>query len=258
MDDVAALCPRVIVIDKGALSFDGELEDLVAACGPRSGSRLRFSAPVPREQVAELGTRGEARAGGSGAAGAAGLDERLPSAAALATLPVVDLTVEDPPLEEVMSELFSRSRAAPGARRRETLRYACAPSPPSCASGFAEAVAYRAEMLVWMLRHHHAARHAGALDRGGRGGAGDGAGGSPGAAASSSPTSSTVFVVRQLITAWVVVGDELRGPPGPALDAPARGRCTRCSSYATENLASLPMRAVVTLPVLAILLRHRR
>ena len=31
---------------------------------------------------------------------------------ALASLPVVDLTVENPPLEEVMSELFSRSRAA--------------------------------------------------------------------------------------------------------------------------------------------------
>jgi len=30
---------------------------------------------------------------------------------ALATLPVQDLNVENPPLEEVMSELFSRSRA---------------------------------------------------------------------------------------------------------------------------------------------------
>ena len=30
---------------------------------------------------------------------------------ALATLPVKDLTVENPPLEEVMSELFSRTRA---------------------------------------------------------------------------------------------------------------------------------------------------
>jgi ABC-2 type transport system ATP-binding protein len=31
---------------------------------------------------------------------------------ALATLPVQDLTVENAPLEEVMSELFARSRAA--------------------------------------------------------------------------------------------------------------------------------------------------
>jgi ABC-2 type transport system ATP-binding protein len=33
----------------------------------------------------------------------------------LAALPVSDLTVEDPPLEEVMSELFRTSRAASGA-----------------------------------------------------------------------------------------------------------------------------------------------
>ena len=33
-------------------------------------------------------------------------------ARALSSLPVKDLTVENPPLEEVMSELFARSRAA--------------------------------------------------------------------------------------------------------------------------------------------------
>src|SRR5215467_6820311 len=34
MDDVAALCPRVIVIDKGKLSFDGALESLVQRVRP--------------------------------------------------------------------------------------------------------------------------------------------------------------------------------------------------------------------------------
>ena len=33
---------------------------------------------------------------------------------ALATLPVSDLTVENPPLEEVMSELFARGSGRPG------------------------------------------------------------------------------------------------------------------------------------------------
>ena len=32
----------------------------------------------------------------------------------LSALPVVDLTVEDPPLEEVMKELFKTSREAAG------------------------------------------------------------------------------------------------------------------------------------------------
>ncbi len=111
MDDVAALCPRVIVIDKGALSFDGRLEDLVKRVRPEKRLTLRFSAPVSREQVAELGTvvKHEPQLAvllvSQSAMNAA-------VAKALATLPVQDLNVENPPLEEVMSELFSRSRAA--------------------------------------------------------------------------------------------------------------------------------------------------
>ena len=111
MDDVAALCPRVIVIDKGALSFDGKLEDLVKRVRPEKRLTLRFSAPVPRDQVAELGTVVKHEPAESVLL--------VPQAAmnasvarALATLPVLDLNVENPPLEEVMSELFSRSRAA--------------------------------------------------------------------------------------------------------------------------------------------------
>ena len=111
MDDVAALCPRVIVIDKGALSFDGKLEDLVKQVRPEKRLTLRFSAPVSREQVAELGTVVKHEPQQSvllvpqSAMNAA-------VARALATMPVQDLNVENPPLEEVMSELFSRSRAA--------------------------------------------------------------------------------------------------------------------------------------------------
>ena len=66
---------------------------------------------MPREQVAELGTVVKHEAAESVLL--------VPQAAmnasvarALATLPVLDLNVENPPLEEVMSELFSRSRAA--------------------------------------------------------------------------------------------------------------------------------------------------
>jgi ABC-type multidrug transport system ATPase subunit len=55
MDDVAALCPRVIVIDKGTLSFDGKLDELVQKVRPEKRVTLRFSQPVSREQVAPLG-----------------------------------------------------------------------------------------------------------------------------------------------------------------------------------------------------------
>jgi viologen exporter family transport system ATP-binding protein len=107
MDDVLALCPRVIVIDKGRLSFDGKLLELAQRIRPgkrvvfrlvKPASRSDFEAlgkvisidvaeavlQVPRDHVNEVVSR------------------------ALATLPVSDLTVEDPPLEEIMSELFAR------------------------------------------------------------------------------------------------------------------------------------------------------
>jgi ABC-2 type transport system ATP-binding protein len=111
MDDVAALCPRVVVIDKGQLSFDGKLEALVQKVRPEKRLTLRFSAPVAKERVAELGTvvRHDA------AESVIQIPHDSVNVAvgrALAEFPVVDLNVENPPLEEVMSELFGRSRAA--------------------------------------------------------------------------------------------------------------------------------------------------
>jgi ABC-2 type transport system ATP-binding protein len=113
MDDVAALCPRVIVIDKGQLSFDGRLDSLVQRVRPEKRITLRFSQEVAQTDVAALGTvvRHEA------AEAVIQVDQGAVNAAvgrALEKLPVVDLNVESPPLEEVMSELFSRSRAARG------------------------------------------------------------------------------------------------------------------------------------------------
>jgi ABC-2 type transport system ATP-binding protein len=110
MDDVAALCPRVVVIDKGVLSFDGKLEALVQRVRPDKRITLRFSSPVANEAVAQLGTvvRHEA------AESVLQVNQSAVNAVvarALATLPVQDLNVESPPLEEVMSELFARSRS---------------------------------------------------------------------------------------------------------------------------------------------------
>lgn len=111
MDDVAALCPRVIVIDKGRLSFDGKLDALVQKVRPEKRLTFRFSQPVSREAVSELGVVVKHDAAQAVIQVA---QDAVNTAVgrALATLPVVDLNVENPPLEEVMSELFSRSRAA--------------------------------------------------------------------------------------------------------------------------------------------------
>ncbi len=105
MADVAALCKRVIVIHHGQLLFDGELVDLVQKFTSHKtiivqledcqadlhayGEVLncedgRFTLHVPKSQTAHV-------------------TERL-----LADLPVIDLLVEDPPIEEVIDRVFSQ------------------------------------------------------------------------------------------------------------------------------------------------------
>ncbi|HEY2031679.1 MAG TPA: ATP-binding cassette domain-containing protein, partial [Myxococcales bacterium] len=112
MEDVAALCPRVMVIDKGKLIYDGGLPELVQRVRPDKRLVLRLLKPVEKRDLDALGGTlidhrdAEAVVQVSQAA--------LQSAVsrALATLPLRDLSVEDPPLEEVMRDLFAQGRAA--------------------------------------------------------------------------------------------------------------------------------------------------
>jgi ABC-2 type transport system ATP-binding protein len=88
MDDVTALCPRVIVIDKGRLTYDGDLRELVHRVRPHRRVAVRKKDgteqvhAIPQSQLAHEVARLVAEPG------------------------VADLTVEDPPVEEVMRELF--------------------------------------------------------------------------------------------------------------------------------------------------------
>jgi ABC-2 type transport system ATP-binding protein len=109
MDDVAALCPRVIVIDKGKLVYDGALDALVHRIRPNKRVVLRFSRAVATCDLAALGKVVKSDAGESVLQVAPDAVSHA-VAKALATLPVSDLTVENPPLEEVMKELFARNK----------------------------------------------------------------------------------------------------------------------------------------------------
>jgi len=111
MEDVAALCPRVMVIDRGRLIYDGGLAELVRRVRPDKRMLLRLGKPVDRRDLEPLGTIIEH---GDAVAVIQVSQEALQSAVAraLSTLPLHDLTVEDPPLEEVMRDLFAQGRAA--------------------------------------------------------------------------------------------------------------------------------------------------
>jgi len=111
MEDVAALCPRVMVIDKGRLIYDGGLSDLVRRVRPDKRMLLRLSRPVERRDLEALGSVIEH--GDAEAIVQVSKDALQPAVArALSSLPLTDLTVEDPPLEEVMRDLFAQGRAA--------------------------------------------------------------------------------------------------------------------------------------------------
>src|SRR5256884_2891329 len=111
MQDVTALASRVLMINRGRLLYDGALEVLVAriartkrielVLGGGDGNRVTPEALAAFGEVksfrfpnAVLEVRRE--------------DAPATSARLLAALPVADLSIEDPPIEEVIRLAFAR------------------------------------------------------------------------------------------------------------------------------------------------------
>ena len=110
MDDVVALCRRVLVIHLGRLLYDGGLADLAARMAPYklvevtlangAASRLdQYGEVVRREEnVVVLRVPRESA------------PERTATIVQALGQEVVDLSVEDPPIEEVIDRVFSGER----------------------------------------------------------------------------------------------------------------------------------------------------
>lgn len=105
MADVEALCRRVLVIHRGKLLFDGELSALVGRFAPHKLIAIHLGAPCER-----LGQYGEvvSNEGGLVTLRVPKADTPRVTARLLAELPVTDLTVEDPPIDEVISRVFAQ------------------------------------------------------------------------------------------------------------------------------------------------------
>lgn len=110
MEDVVALCPRVVVIDKGKLIYDGDLRTLIRRTKPERRITIGLTTPVALSDAAALG---QVLTHDDGRVVFAAPPERVNDIVkhALAQLPVADLTIEDPPLEDVMRELFTQAQA---------------------------------------------------------------------------------------------------------------------------------------------------
>lgn len=105
MADVEVLCRRVIVIHHGRLLFDGELSSLIKRFTAHKTIMIQLE-----DCDADLTPYGEVLSCTDGhvalrvpKAETARVTERL-----LADLPVMDLTVEDPPIEEVIEQVFAQ------------------------------------------------------------------------------------------------------------------------------------------------------
>jgi ABC-2 type transport system ATP-binding protein len=108
MEDVAALCPRVIVIDHGRLVWDGSLSELVRSTRPEKLITVTLAQPASAELLALIGEQRLLSQEGSLLKLQVPQTELQPLVSGLLSLAsVVDLTVEDPPLEEVLADLFA-------------------------------------------------------------------------------------------------------------------------------------------------------
>ncbi len=105
MADITALCPRVMLIHEGKLMFDGSLDALSARFAPYRELNLEFRHEIAREQ---LESYGEVESAGGHAASLIVPRDRLTHI--LDELrngfDVVDFTVTDPPIEQVIGRLF--------------------------------------------------------------------------------------------------------------------------------------------------------
>ncbi|MGH7136151.1 MAG: ABC transporter ATP-binding protein, partial [Pirellulales bacterium] len=107
MKDVAALCKRVVIIAQGRIVYDGSLSGIVDRFSSHKVVTLQF--PADAEPAAGLDRYGEI------------VDDQFPKvklriqrrevpdalADLLARYTIEDVSVEDPPLEEVIADMFS-------------------------------------------------------------------------------------------------------------------------------------------------------
>src|SRR5690242_10601615 len=112
MADVQALCKRVIVIHHGRILFDGELATLAADFGADKtiGVTLKEGA-----DAVDFGPYGEVLGSDDGKVTIRVGRGLAPEVAGrlLRDLPVADLTIEDPPIEDVIESVFARGSEAP-------------------------------------------------------------------------------------------------------------------------------------------------
>src|SRR5947199_526881 len=110
MQDVTALASRVLIINRGRLLYDGALAALVARIAHTKRIELMLADGVTAEQLAAFGDVKEFRFPNA-VLEVLREEAAATSARLLAQLPVADLSIEDPPIEDVIRVAFARGVA---------------------------------------------------------------------------------------------------------------------------------------------------
>ena len=111
MADITALCKRVLLIYQGQLIYDGELDQLLTQFAPYREVTVDLAHPYAIEQITTFG--GELKSLDGCVARLIVQRHELTDVVAqiLAGLQVRDLTVTDPPIEEVIGRVFQEGVA---------------------------------------------------------------------------------------------------------------------------------------------------
>jgi ABC-2 type transport system ATP-binding protein len=106
MADVTALCERIIIIHQGRLKYDGAINDLTRRIAPFKLIAVALGDPCPCD-LAPYGTPVESQNGdGKQYVQVPAGDVAAITARMLSDLPIHDLTIEDPPIEDVIERAF--------------------------------------------------------------------------------------------------------------------------------------------------------
>jgi len=107
MGDIKELCQRIIIINLGKIIYDGALDEIVAAYADHKVISLVFEKPVEAEKLKKFG-----KIENFNTLLASIEVERTEistiAAEILSNFPVADLTIEEPPIEEIIRKIFTK------------------------------------------------------------------------------------------------------------------------------------------------------
>ena len=105
MADITALCQRVLLIHQGKLMYDGSLDGLLERFAPYREVHIELAQPLPLEKLMAYG---DVQLLEGRAVCFMVQQEALTRTVSkiLSDLQVIDLTVSEPPVEEVIGRVF--------------------------------------------------------------------------------------------------------------------------------------------------------